>query len=397
MRFGTLGPLMVRTAQGHPLPMRGGKRAVLAAILMLRTNRDVSVTALVDQVWPAGPPASAVANLQTYIADLRRLLGGEAARLRTSRHAYRLAAGDDEVDHLLFRRLIGDAGRYREAGRPAGAIDRLARALALWRADAVAEGVPLPDALAAEVTQLTELRWTAIQDHVDLRLALGLRHGLEAELATLTAAQPLRERLWAQLMLIRHLAGRRDSALAAYAQAHDTLDRELGMPPGSDLRELRRRILADDPALVPDPAARPAVRPAVPALPRDAGTAREGAVPPATTARPDCLDATMDGGGCCPCGAAATAHTSEAGYRQISTTTGSRGAADTLAATAVAAHLAVRAQVVGPVTSTYWTEDDIDRAEEYLVLFTTSGGDVPALRRYLRDRRQGRAPVGARP
>jgi DNA-binding SARP family transcriptional activator len=34
---------------------------------------------LIDELWPASPPASAVANTRTYPANLRRLFNGVAA------------------------------------------------------------------------------------------------------------------------------------------------------------------------------------------------------------------------------------------------------------------------------------------------------------------------------
>ncbi len=57
-----------------------------------------------------------------------------------------------------------------------------------------------------------------------------------------------------------------------------------------------------------------------------------------------------------------------AGYLQVQTTTDSRAEAMELARAAVEARLAAAAQVAGPVASTYWWEDGIERAEEWLVM-----------------------------
>jgi periplasmic divalent cation tolerance protein len=56
------------------------------------------------------------------------------------------------------------------------------------------------------------------------------------------------------------------------------------------------------------------------------------------------------------------------GYLQVQTTTDSRGEAMELARAAVTARLAACAQVTGPVTSTYWWEGELERAEEWLIL-----------------------------
>ena len=56
-------------------------------------------------------------------------------------------------------------------------------------------------------------------------------------------------------------------------------------------------------------------------------------------------------------------------YLQVQTTTDSRAEAMELARAAVAARLAACGQVAGPVTSTYWWNDEIERAEEWVVFF----------------------------
>lgn len=59
-------------------------------------------------------------------------------------------------------------------------------------------------------------------------------------------------------------------------------------------------------------------------------------------------------------------------YVQVTTTTDSRSEAAELAKSAVRERLAACAQLVGPIASTYWWEDDIESAEEWMVLFKTS-------------------------
>src|SRR5215469_6267548 len=54
-------------------------------------------------------------------------------------------------------------------------------------------------------------------------------------------------------------------------------------------------------------------------------------------------------------------------YLQVQTTTDSRVEAMELARAAVEARLAACAQVAGPVASTYWWNDELERAEEWFV------------------------------
>ena len=59
---------------------------------------------------------------------------------------------------------------------------------------------------------------------------------------------------------------------------------------------------------------------------------------------------------------------SEAKYLQVQTTTDSRAEAMELARVAVESRLAASAQVAGPMTSTYWWDDGVERAEEWLIM-----------------------------
>lgn len=59
---------------------------------------------------------------------------------------------------------------------------------------------------------------------------------------------------------------------------------------------------------------------------------------------------------------------SGAEYVQVQTTTDSRTEAMELARLAVELRLAACAQVAGPITSTYWWDEGIERAEEWLVM-----------------------------
>lgn len=74
------------------------------------------------------------------------------------------------------------------------------------------------------------------------------------------------------------------------------------------------------------------------------------------------------------------------GFLQVQTTTDSRAEAIELANDAVAARLAACGQVAGPVTSMFWWEDDIERAEEWVVTWKLPAGRYPDLAEFLRER-----------
>jgi len=73
-------------------------------------------------------------------------------------------------------------------------------------------------------------------------------------------------------------------------------------------------------------------------------------------------------------------------YLQVQTTTDSRAEAMELAHDAVAARLAASAQVAGPIASTYWWEDGLERAEEWLVIYKLPAGRYQQLADFLSER-----------
>ena len=105
----------------------------------------------------------------------------------------------------------------------------------------------------AEVTRLEEKRMAALESRAEALLACGRHRELIGDLETLTAAYPLRERLWSQRMLALYRAGRQADALRAYRDLRAILVRELGIEPGPALVDLEGRILRQDPGLARPP------------------------------------------------------------------------------------------------------------------------------------------------
>ena len=73
-------------------------------------------------------------------------------------------------------------------------------------------------------------------------------------------------------------------------------------------------------------------------------------------------------------------------YLQVQTTTDSRAEAMELAKAAVEARLAACGQVAGPVASTYWWNDKLERAEEWFVFFKLPADRYEALAEFLTER-----------
>jgi len=73
-------------------------------------------------------------------------------------------------------------------------------------------------------------------------------------------------------------------------------------------------------------------------------------------------------------------------FLHVQTTTDSRAEAIELGHEAVKARLAACAQVAGPVASTFWWEDGIERAEEWLVMLKLPAERYPELAEFLIER-----------
>ena len=73
-------------------------------------------------------------------------------------------------------------------------------------------------------------------------------------------------------------------------------------------------------------------------------------------------------------------------FLQVQTTTDSRAEAIELARAIVEARLAACAQVAGPIASTYWWEDGLERAEEWLLMLKLPADRYDELAEFLAER-----------
>ena len=75
MRFEVLGPFQARRdAQSPPLPLGGAKQRALLAVLVAAGGRSVSTSQLIDELWAGDPPEKVYASIQSYVANLRRII-----------------------------------------------------------------------------------------------------------------------------------------------------------------------------------------------------------------------------------------------------------------------------------------------------------------------------------
>ncbi|CDR08030.1 AfsR/SARP family transcriptional regulator [Streptomyces iranensis] len=244
MRYLILGTTEARDDHGDPLPLGGPRIRALLAALAVRAARTApaSVDALIDEVWADDPPHDAPAALQALVGRLRRAIGRDA--VVSSPGGYRLAtaAPQDDVDLLRFERLTNEGIRALDADDLETAAATLRKALALWRGPALAD---LPDRDAA-AARPEALRLTALHRRIDADLALDRPTDVIPELRELVADHPLDETFHAQLIRALRAAGHSADALAAYEDVRRILADRLGTDPGTELKELHRRLLTTD-------------------------------------------------------------------------------------------------------------------------------------------------------
>jgi DNA-binding SARP family transcriptional activator/tetratricopeptide (TPR) repeat protein len=278
LRYRILGPLEVIAGE-RPLNLGGLRPRRVLAALLLNANRPVSLFHLVEAVWEGAPPNTARRQVQNAVAALRAVLSrvGAADAIVTHGSGYLLRVDPDQLDSLVFERLVERARALADGGDAPGATAALREALALWRGPVLAGlGGQLSE---LEATRLDEKRLVALEEVIELELAAGGHARLVSELRALVAEHPLRERFAGQLMVALYRGGRQAEALAAYHDLARHLHDELGLDPGPPLRRTYEMVLREDPELNA-PAGEPVpASPGVPAqLPVDAEafTGREG-------------------------------------------------------------------------------------------------------------------------
>ena len=247
MWFGVLGPLLVRDGDSV-VGLPAGRLRVLLAALLVRAGTVVPGDVLSEVLWDGSPPGGATTTLRFHVMRLRQALGPAGARVVTRNPGYLLDAGDQEVDLLRFGSLIRGGGAAVRSGQWERAWELLDEGLGLWRGEPLVD-VPSELLRRDHLPAMERLRLDAAEWRVDAGLQLGWHGELAAELQSLVAAHPLRERFHGQLMLALVRCGRQAEALQAYQSAREVLAQELGTEPGTELRELHQQILTGDPAL----------------------------------------------------------------------------------------------------------------------------------------------------
>ncbi|GAA4484129.1 hypothetical protein GCM10023094_36700 [Rhodococcus olei] len=260
-------------AGGDPIPLGGPRQRGVLALLVAARGQVVPVDRLVEDLWRGEAPSRALASLQSYVSNLRRLLEPgrpprTPARLLVSASpGYALRLPPEAVDAWRFEELLDEAHTLAD---PREARVRLDEALALWRGPAFAEVADEPW-VVAETARLGELRLVARELHIAAGLRLGHPATVVSDAESLTRDDPLREQGWRLHALALWSSGRQADALATLRRARATFADELGLDPGPDLVALEEAILTQRTEVL---------QAAVPPLGAEAPRSRATAPPP---------------------------------------------------------------------------------------------------------------------
>ena len=231
-----LGPIDVMTPKGTRSVGGPQARAVLGA-LAIGAGQAVTIDHLHQALWGDHPPESADNTLQSYISNLRHVLGADAVRLID--HAYALEIGAHEIDAVCFESLLGRA--IATKADPEECLRICREALHLWR------GRPFGDladdeAFRLEAYRLGELRLAAMELSLEAEMALGRHELVVSELEVAVEEHPYREHLWYLLIEALAACDRRVEALRACGRLRDVLA-EVGVGAGDELLSLEQQLL----------------------------------------------------------------------------------------------------------------------------------------------------------
>ncbi|GAA0708824.1 winged helix-turn-helix domain-containing protein [Dactylosporangium roseum] len=280
-RFGVLGPLEV-TLDERQVDLGGLRPRTLLAMLLSAGGQEVPFHRIVEGLWGAEPPATALGTVHSHLARLRRALEPDRPPRSPARVLVRVGAGyavrpaPGCFDAERFAALAAEGHELVGRGRYGPARGTLDTALALWRGSAYADFPDAPFALRA-ARRLEEQRVQARIDRMAAETGLGRHEAAVVELSGLAREHPGRERVWQLLAVALFRSGRRVEALDVLREARSTLRERFGMDPGPALRDLEAAMLRQD-AVLPD-RLEVAAGAAEPARPDESGKTGEPAEP----------------------------------------------------------------------------------------------------------------------
>jgi DNA-binding SARP family transcriptional activator len=237
LRLALLGTFEARLDTGPPISFARKKAEALLAYLALHPGQLQARDKLAALLWGDASDERARHSLRQALLTLRQALPrAVAASLVEEADAVGVNPAAVEVDVAVFERLTA-----------AATPDALEQAAALYRGDLLegitVEEAPFEEWLRTERERLRELAVDNVAKLLGHLIKVGAVDQAVQMAMKLLALDPAQEPVHRTLMRLYARQGRRGAALRQYQLCVGVLERELGVEPEADTKELYRELL----------------------------------------------------------------------------------------------------------------------------------------------------------
>ncbi|MFD4354141.1 BTAD domain-containing putative transcriptional regulator [Nocardia sp. NPDC058518] len=217
------------------------------AIFACSPGRVVEIDHLIELMWHGRPTRTARQSVHVQVSKLRRIftdLGGDgSAVIRNARNGYLLDDRLVTLDVQLFTEQVRQAHSAHRLNDAAASLKLFDNALAHWHGKPFS-GIDLPRELARHSESIERIHLSAREGRVEVLINMGAGRELIPELESLIGHDPFQEFLHGCLMIALSRSGRRGEALRLYQNFARHLHRELGIPPGAEIRHIFETVLS---------------------------------------------------------------------------------------------------------------------------------------------------------
>ncbi|AXB45361.1 AfsR/SARP family transcriptional regulator [Amycolatopsis albispora] len=239
-----LGPL--EAWHDHALvPLGDQQQRFILVVLLLHANKPLTAERLTEIVWAGNPERKNL--VRGYINKLRKAFRDAGdVEIETTATGYLLRVSEDQLDHHRFDRLRAEAQQAQRDGNQRRAIELFRAAVDLWRGDFL-EDIDIDRVGGTDVVSPHDSYFDTVGDLAELELSAGDHRSARDRLRRLVGKDPARQRLAELLMRALLANGDRVEAIRVFNSTAHALA-ELGMEPGSVLRNIAARAERGEPA-----------------------------------------------------------------------------------------------------------------------------------------------------
>src|SRR5437867_5325272 len=232
-----LGGFQARLESGSPLALPTKKAQALLAYLAIPLGRAHPRDKLATLLWSGIREESARASLRQTLFATRKALGKtKPPALLVEGETLALNRSLVDGDVAAFERLVAE-----------GTPEALASAAALYQGDLLAgfavDEPPFEEWLVTERERLRELASEGLAKLLAHQRKAGAAEAAVQTALKLLALDPLQEPVHRTLMRLYAELGRRGAALRQYQHCLGMLQRELGVEPEAETKQLYQEIL----------------------------------------------------------------------------------------------------------------------------------------------------------